>query len=103
MLPRLKGIVDEPTYQHIARILTFGCPAKINAHFSAQQVKEYRIYGNHKTTRGVYSLISNTPLTPSTMYYTLYIDAKSYSHFRLKILSMRNILSPGIINTTRKG
>ena len=49
ILPRLKGIVDEATYQHIARILTFGCPAKINAHFSAQQVKEYRTYGNHKT------------------------------------------------------
>ena len=49
ILPRLAGIVDTETYNDIARILTLGCPAHINAHFAHDQVAAYRRYGNHSS------------------------------------------------------
>ena len=47
ILPRVKNILDTDTYNHLERILRFGCPAYYNAHGTRENYIKYRQYGNH--------------------------------------------------------
>ena len=49
ILPLVKDLLDEPTYNHLERILRFGCPAYLNAHCSRENYLKYRNHGNHRS------------------------------------------------------
>ena len=50
ILKRLKGVVNDTTYQQLSSLLVDGAPLFCQAQFTEENFQAYRQYGNHKST-----------------------------------------------------